>query len=120
MVKKLFTASVLLAALSLPALADSFKRIKSEDDFRAMVVGRTITFDGGSSIINADGSTTGKLNDRGDYYGAWQWSGGYYCRNLVIEGSETGTNCLKMEISGDTLRFTRDRGKGRVAIGTLQ
>ena len=114
MLRTIATSAVLITLITTGAFADSYKRIKFEADFRAQVVGKTITFDGGTAVINADGTTNGTITGKGAYYGAWQWNNGYYCRNLVIEGSETGTNCLKVETTGDMVRMTYDQGKGRV------
>ena len=109
-------ALALSVLVTVPTLvtADSFKRTSKEADFVAQVVGRTLVFVHGTAIVRANGKTDGKLKQTGKYHGAWVWRGGYYCRNLVISGKETGTNCQKVEIDGNKLRMTLDKGKGRV------
>ena len=100
--------------------ADSFKRIRKAADFSNQVVGRNLVFEHGTAIIHKNGKTSGKLKRDGKYYGSWVWQNGFYCRNLVIKGKETGTNCQKVEISGKQLRLTRDKGEGQVTNLTIK
>ena len=45
--------------------------------------------------------------------GDWNWNGGYFCRDLYLSGRELDMdNCQLVEVRGDTLRFTSDRGTG--------
>ena len=120
---KTATALVLGIAITLPSIASAdYKRIREAADFNAQVVGKKITFDGGWGIVHADGKTNGLVTKpkKSKYYGSWVWKGGYYCRNLVIGGKETGTNCQKIEVDGNKLRMTRDKGKGRVTDATMK
>ncbi|OJI94994.1 hypothetical protein LY10_04199 [Planktotalea frisia] len=115
---KTIITSVLAATLltTTMAYADGFKRIKKAADFETLVIGKTLNFEGGNAVIKADGKTSGKLKKQGKYHGAWAWQNGYYCRNLIISGKETGTNCQLAEWNGKNLRLTRDKGKGRVTM----
>ena len=115
-----FSIIALVTASGLPALADDFKRVKSAEEFNTLVVGKKVTWDGGTAIIHANGKTDGKLDKQGNYYGNWAFSKGFYCRNLVIKKKETGTNCQKVEIDGNKMRLTRDKGKGRATIFSLK
>lgn len=118
-----FAKPALLASLlMLPGLAtaESWKQIRSEADFRSMVVGKPMTWSGGEAIVNADGTTRGKIRNRGKYHGNWAWQGRFYCRNLMIQKKETGTMCQTIEISGDQVRFTRDKGKGGTTVARFK
>lgn len=120
---KTTTAIFLSLSVALPTMASAdYKRIRKAADFNAHVVGKKITFDGGWGIVHADGKTHGQVTrpKKNKYYGAWTWSRGYYCRNLVIGGTETGTNCQLVEVDGNKLRLTRDKGKGRVTEATMK
>ena len=110
----------LVTTSGLPALADGFKQIKTAEKFNTLVVGKKITWDGGSAVDYANGKTDGKLKKQGKYYGNWAFSKGYYCRNLIVQNKETGTNCQKVEIDGNELRMTRDKGKGRATVFSLK
>ena len=118
----LFVASIaaLIASMSMPVHAENYKRIKKSDDFNSMVVGKKLVWDDGNGVVYPDGTTKGKSNTAGKYYGNWVWQNGYYCRNLIIKGKETGTNCQKIEIDGSNLRMTRDKGKGRITMVTME
>ena len=115
MTRTLLSAALVIASISAaPAFADKWKTIRTEADFRSQVVDKKVTWNGNWGIINADGTAEGKLQKQGAYEGNWVWSGRFYCRNFVIGGKATGTNCAKVEISGDKVRFLNDKGKGRV------
>ena len=114
------SAIAFVTTSALPALADNFKRIKSAEEFNALVVGKTLEWDGGTAIVYTNGKTNGKLKKQGKYTGSWVFSKGFYCRNLVIEKKETGTNCQTVEIDGNKMRLTRDQGKGQVTLISLK
>lgn len=114
------TVLTLTAVGSVPAVADNFKRIKTAQEFNTEIVGKKLAWDGGTAVVYADGKTKGRLKKQGKYSGSWVFSKGFYCRNLVIDGKETGTNCQTVEVAGKKARFTRDQGKGRVTILSLK
>ena len=115
-----FSIFALVTASALPALADSFKRIKTAEEFNSLVVGKKITWDGGTAMLHANGKAEGKLKKQGKYTGNWAFSKGFYCRNLVIKKKETGTNCQTVEIDGNKMRLTRDQGKGKATVFSLK
>lgn len=120
-ISKLALAVVALTAMgTVSASADSFKRIKTEQEFNSIVVGKKLSWGGGTAVVQANGKTTGKLNKQGKYSGNWKFTKGFYCRNLVISGKETGTNCQTVEVSGNQLRLTRDQGKGSETILSMK
>ncbi|MCT4558604.1 MAG: hypothetical protein N4A61_11175 [Pelagimonas sp.] len=107
--RRLFLATVAFVG---PAHADIYKRIDTAADFNTHIVDKKLVFEHGTARIRADGSTGGRLKKQGKFYGNWIWQSGYYCRNLVIAGEQTGTDCQLVEVSGNTARFTRNRGGG--------
>ena len=115
-----FSFVTLLAASTIPAIAQNFKPIKTAEDFNTLVVGKTLTWGAGSAVIRANGKTDGRLNEQGKYTGNWAFTQGFYCRNLVIKNKETGTNCQTVEIDGNKLRMTRDQGKGRATTFSMK
>ncbi|MEP3785407.1 hypothetical protein [Ascidiaceihabitans sp.] len=115
-----FSIFALVGTSGVPALADNFKRIKTSEEFSALVVGKKITWPGGTAFIRPNGKTDGRLKKQGKYVGNWTFTKGFYCRNLVIKKEATGTNCQIVEIDGNKLRFTRDQGKGATNIVTLK
>jgi len=105
---------------SLPALADDFKRIKTPAEFNEMVVDKKLVWGGGTATVRANGKTDGTLKKQGKYYGNWVFQKGFYCRNLIIQKKETGTNCQLVEINGNKVRFTRNQGKGHVTLLSIE
>lgn len=104
--------------LSGPAVA-GYKWVKSENDFRQLVVDRKLVSDVGWSVAHTNGKLSGKFT-HGKLSGSWLWHGRYFCRNGVIAGKALGTDCQKVEIDGSTLRMTRDKGKGKVVVWAIE
>ena len=112
----------LIAAILLVSsvTAQAFDRIRSEDGFRALVVGKVITGDRGWAKFLPNGSMDGSFNGL-KLRGAWIWHDRYLCRNVKLGSQpETGTNCQVVRISGNRLRLTRDRGQGEVVNYTIE
>ena len=63
-----------------------------------------------------------KITDRGEIVGCvfgrkvtgdWSWRDGYCCRDLFVGGNELdANNCQLVQVKGDTVRFTSDKGAG--------
>ena len=47
--------------------------------------------------------------------GAWNWSDGYFCRDLYYGERDLGSNCQQVAIRDNTIRFTSDFGNGDYA-----
>ncbi|WP_425043238.1 hypothetical protein [Primorskyibacter sp. S87] len=121
MFAKLALPAILASAfLATAALAD-FKQVKSEDALRATLVGKKAYDKHGNWFRwNADGSMSGKLKSGKSFAGAWKWSGKYLCRNVAVGGEELGTDCQKIEVDGNQVRYTRKKGKGESAVLTIK
>lgn len=107
----------LLVLCGTPALADNFKKISDRDTFVSVVKDRALSIPlfGIDLRVFEAGHIVGRAWGR-DVRGNWQWSeDGYFCRDLYWGNQEVGANCQLVEVNGDTVRFTSDRGTGRYA-----
>lgn len=90
------------------------QQITTKADFLAKVAGKTLSNSQGTYVIYPDGTLKGKVAGGKKLSGSWAWQGKFWCRNAIIEGKgETGTDCQKVELDGDKLRQTREKGKGK-------
>ena len=108
------TGAFLLAlALALPggAMAEGFSRVDQKDSFLSLVTDRSLTRLGIKLRVTPTGEIEGRAFGR-KVTGDWAWKSGYFCRDLYVGGDDLGANCQKVEVKGDTMRFTSDRGKG--------
>jgi hypothetical protein len=111
----------LLSALVVggPAAAE-FQRIEARDSFVSIVRDRDLTRLGIRLNVTEDGKIRGKAFGQ-DVSGGWQWKGGYFCRDLYLNGDMLdGDNCQTVEVQGDRVRFTSDQGRGDSAELSLR
>lgn len=93
-------------------MAGDAKAITTEAAFRDTVVGKTVTFDGNSLIINSNGTVSGPWDGSG-ISGTWNWDGAYWCRVVTIgDGDARPEDCQQWVINGNVATVTRDRGNG--------
>lgn len=116
--KTIVTTTAFGLLLAGPAAAE-FKWIKTENEYRAQVVGKTASNEAGWAINHRDGTVTGKFGKK-KFAGKWVWSGRYYCRNGRLGGQEIGSDCLKIEVDGNQMRLTRQKGKGEMVLWQLK
>ena len=114
------TAAIATALPAADAWAQSWQRIKTEQQFRDLVVGRTGVSEGHRVKVHANGRMSGNIKGRGKINGAWAWSGSFWCRNLNVGGEALGQNCQTVHISGNQVRYTQDKGRGRASVWTLK
>lgn len=110
--------AAMLAFGPAPVLADSFATVTSRDQFVQIITGRALTRLG----ISVGVTPSGEIEGRAFGYpvtGVWQWSGGYFCRDLYWGSDNLGPNCQVVRVRGDTIRFIADRGQGQSADLTL-
>ena len=111
---RILVASLTALFIAGPALAD-FQRVQQRDTFVSLVENRDLTRFGIRLKVLQDGRISGRAFGQ-KVSGAWSWSSGFFCRDLYVNGDELDTkNCQKVEVKGDTLRFTSDRGQGDYA-----
>ncbi|AUQ99450.1 hypothetical protein [Phaeobacter inhibens] len=118
MTYKVILSIVVSVLLAMPVAgeAGSFKHVKTEADFLALVSGKTLSADWGSMQILPNGKIKGKTK-QGKLVGAWQWNGALWCRNVRIgKQPERGTDCQKIGVSGNQLQFIREQGRGTAGV----
>lgn len=103
-------AIVLSVAGAVPAAAE-FTAVTSRSAFEQLVDGRELRRFGITLTVTSEGQITGRAFG-GNVTGAWTWNDGYFCRDLFYRNDDLGYNCQLVQVSGDTLRFTTDRGAG--------
>ncbi len=108
----IFVACFILTASS--ALAEGFQRVGDRNGFVSIVADRDLKRFGVRLQVTEDGRILGSAFGQ-KVTGEWQWDGSYFCRDILISGDSIGKNCQTVEISGNTVRFTADRGAGDFA-----
>lgn len=94
-----------------PAMAE-FKRVTDRDNFVSLVKDRNLTRFGIRLNVSNQGKISGRAFGR-KVSGDWSWSSGFFCRDLYLNGNILdGDNCQIVEVRGNTLRFTSDKGRG--------
>jgi hypothetical protein len=104
-------AAVALPAATLPAAASDFRVVTDRNEFVQLIEGRELTRFG----IRLQVSPQGEIDGSGfgfDVWGAWQWNGQYFCRDLGYGSTNLGHNCQLVAVRGDTVRFVADQGQG--------
>lgn len=105
--------TALLVSAPHASLAEEFQRLETAEAFNTHVVGKILRWQTGETIINADGTTSGEMQNVGTYHGKWHWQDGYYCRALVVNDTVGEEKCLLVERAGDRLRMSYGKGEGR-------
>ncbi len=105
--------------LAIPAGAEGFDPVQERDTFVSLVEGRKLTRFGIKLTVTRDGEIRGRAFGRA-VTGAWNWRGGYFCRDLYWGSRALAPNCQAVKRQGRTLRFISDRGTGRYADLTLR
>lgn len=101
--------------LSATAQADTLQRVEQLDRFTSLVKDRSLTRFGIRLNVGLDGKITGRAFGR-KVTGDWTWRDGYFCRDLYLNGNELDVqNCQMVQVRGNTVRFTSDRGVGDYA-----
>ena len=100
-----------LLATAPPAAASEFRVVTDRNEFIDLVGGRELTRFG----IRLRVSPQGDIAGRGfgyDVFGAWQWDGSFFCRDLGYGSTDLGHNCQLVAVRGNTIRFVADQGQG--------
>lgn len=106
-----FSAAVLAMLVAGPVMAD-FQRIDQRDSFVSLVENRDLTRFGIHLKVTHDGKIRGRAFGQ-KVSGEWSWNGGFFCRDLFVNDDVLDSkNCQTVQVSGDTLRFTSDKGRG--------
>ena len=109
---KSLLATTIGLALSIPATAGDFKRIKKKSEYLKMVADKKLVADWGWVIASSDGSLMGQINGQ-SAQGKWDWKGGYWCRTITFGSTSMPRDCQSIHVSGDNVVAIRDKGKGK-------
>ena len=101
------------------ALAEGFRTVTQRADFVQLVDGRMLTRLGIRLNVAPDGGISGKAFGAA-VTGSWNWSDGFFCRDLSYGSRKLAQNCQRVQVSESTLRFIADKGAGESADLTLR
>ena len=103
-----------LAFLPTLTLAQSGLWINKEERFLEIIDGKKLKRFLIELSVEKDGTIYGTGAGR-PVTGSWQWSGEYFCRNLIWGEKDLGTDCQKIELRGQKLYFIANQGSGEQA-----
>ena len=106
--------SALFVMLTAPLAVQAFDKVTSKDQFVQLVEGKDLKLTGITVNVTPSGQIKGRAYGFG-VSGQWQWRDGYFCRSLYWGKTDLGPNCQQVEVQGNTIRFTSDRGTGQFA-----
>ena len=111
--KTVLAALGMAVAVPATAFAD-LSKIETRQEIVQTIKGKHLTLFAIKQNVSPEGQIAGRAYGR-DVKGQWQWQNGYFCRDLYWGKMDLGPNCQEVRVSGDTIRFTSDRGTGRYA-----
>lgn len=98
-------------SMTAPAMADEFRIVDTRESFVSLVEGRELTRFGIRLNVTPSGEIVGRAFGSA-VTGQWDWDGRHFCRDLFYGDEDLGPNCQLVQVNGNTLRFTSDRGAG--------
>ncbi|MFZ3581242.1 dihydrodipicolinate reductase [Loktanella sp. DJP18] len=103
----------LLTAVPLAASAQGYQPITDRATFLSLVEGRSLDqrLFGVALRVTGDGRIAGDAMG-GTVSGSWSWEDGFFCREMMWGDRDFPLNCQRVDLNGDLLRFTADRGQG--------
>ena len=114
--------ALLAAILPVSVHANGFEPITDREEFLSVIKDKDLRI-GLYNLtlkLTPDGQIAGKAMGW-DITGAWDWKGGYFCRQMDWSGKEIDYNCQLVEKRGQSeLRFTSDKGAGQRAVFRLR
>ncbi len=121
MYRAAFAVFAILLNAPFPVAANGYEAVSDKGHFMTLVDGRELRL-GALGIrlqVKGDGSIEGTASGW-DLTGSWSWQDGYFCREMDWSGYEISYNCQLVEVAGNRMRFTVDRGAGRSAEFNLR
>lgn len=110
-----------VALIGLPTASLAFEPITEKAAFVETIEGRELRIGlyGLSLRLSKNGGIEGQAMGA-DITGSWTWQDGYFCRRMMWSTREIPYNCQLVEMRGNKLRFTTDKGAGASASFDLQ
>lgn len=104
-------AAGMAALMGSSAIAEGFQPIKDKNKFVSVVQDRELKRLGIRVKVTDDGRIVGRAFGQ-SVTGSWRWDEGFFCRDLAWGGDPLGFNCQLVQVNGETVRFTSDKGAG--------
>lgn len=104
----------LITVIATASAAESFTRVTDRDEFLRLVTGKELKYTGTTLEVRPNGTIVGRAI-RWPITGTWEWRDGYFCRVMDWGGYEISPNCQQVDVRGNTMKFTSDRGTGQSA-----
>lgn len=101
-----------------PVLAAA-DRITSREGFLSAVEGKALSRLGITLIVSPGGEIGGRAFGSG-VSGSWDWQAGWFCRTLAWADRQWPRNCQLVQIDGNRIIFTADKGQGDRAVLTIE
>lgn len=92
-----------------------WQRVETEELFRQTCTDKVLTSEGMNFTIHSDGRISGRIGDS-LLTGAWHWRERYFCRTAQLDGEDLDLDCEIIEVRGNQMRYTRDKGNGDTTI----
>ena len=108
----LILAGAVLALSAGSALSADMVQIKTEAEFRKLIVGKKLLGKNGYTLFQADNQMSGTYKGM-TQSGIWSWVGDTYCRPFILDGKNYGSDCRIVAVKGNTITITRKAGKGK-------
>lgn len=121
--KTVLTIAAIIVGFALPKAADAqqFRAVTDRAEFMQLLTGKTLNIRlyNLSLDVRPDGNIAGDALGW-DVSGNWSWQDGFFCRELDWGGDPIPYNCQLVEVAGNQMRFTTDRGAGDSATFGLR
>ena len=114
-------AFAITAVLGTSAAAQNFTPVQDRAQFVDLVSGKDLRLAlyGITLNVSANGQISGQAVGA-PVTGNWSWEGGFFCRDMDWGDRNIGYNCQLVEVGGNQMRFTVDRGAGQSAVFTIR
>ncbi|PRY22206.1 hypothetical protein CLV78_107130 [Aliiruegeria haliotis] len=93
-------------------------RIKTRNAFVEAIGDKCLKGDGMEFILHSDGRISGMVEGR-CLTGKWVWRDTCFCREARLNNDDLSTDCEIIEICGNRMRYTRNRGRGESSIVSI-
>ncbi|WP_353827703.1 putative quinol monooxygenase [Agromyces sp. SYSU T0242] len=92
-----------------------WERIRTREDYLARCADVAFGDADGASIATSDGRITGEFGGQ-ELVGTWEWEGEFFARTSRLGDFDLGRDELVIEVDGDRMRLTLERGAGPTVV----
>ena len=110
--KRVTLCTCLVVGLTLAATPAMAEEIKTKAQFLEQIAGKKLVQKDNWVILSPDGTVRGEGPAKGPITGKWTWEGTYYCREITVDGTKFTRDCQAVTLSGNTVNFIHEKGKG--------